>query len=170
MHRNQWQWSWCAGSDLFLLREEISLSITTKTCKLQGITFWPLLRIDFPLFLFLRFFLLGTENIQQQHLNTRHKEWWISALEITASMRFLSWWWMMDTRNTYGIFSSCVHQIPRYKHNTIFSCTWETHWNHWRNRKNAGWVLLLGSCFFSSNMTKFNVKDMKPLAALHSWV
>lgn len=90
----------------------------------------------FPTVSFLwNFSFWGPKNIQQQHLNIGHKVWRISALEIIASMWFLSWWWMVDTRNICGIFSSCVHQITSYRHNTPFSCTQDTHWNQWRNRK-----------------------------------
>lgn len=62
-------------------------------------------------------------------------EWRIHTLEITASMWFLSWWWMMDTRNICGGFSSCMRQTTSYRHNANFSCTKDIHWNQWRNRK-----------------------------------
>lgn len=84
-----------------------------------------------------------------------------------TSMWFLSWCWMMNTRNICGILSSYVYQIKSYRYNNNFYAP-RILTTMKGQIGNAGWILLLGS--FNSNMTKFNVKDMKSLTALHSWV
>lgn len=74
---------------------------------------------------------------------------------------------MIDIRNVCDILSSCVHQIKSYGHNNNFHVPRIL--TKMRGQiGNVGRIFLLES--FKSNMTKFSVKDMKSLTALHSWV